>query len=124
MFFRVKKSGVRGYLQTGENRRIAGEAIAPADPGAVAPRCVNDVVEKRLFECRREGPLLKGRDLELVWAKPSATGWAGLSRRGPKAGAPGRNSQAVARKTRKAWHLMKRQLEGKITAARNALAAV
>jgi transposase len=31
-----------------------GEEIAPAEPGALAPRCVKDLVEERLFERRRD----------------------------------------------------------------------
>jgi hypothetical protein len=31
-----------------------GEEIAPAEPGALAPRCVKDLIEERLFERRRD----------------------------------------------------------------------
>ena len=31
-----------------------GEATIPAEPGALAPRCVKDVIEERLFERRRD----------------------------------------------------------------------
>jgi transposase len=40
-----------------------GEETAPAGPGGLAPRCVKDLIEERLFERRRD----LFRDLSLVF---------------------------------------------------------
>src|SRR5260370_1151100 len=65
MFFRLKKSGERTYVQIVENKRegaavrqtvIAnlGRADELAASGALATRCVKDLVEEELFERRRD----------------------------------------------------------------------